>query len=71
MNNTPTLSEVKKQIEDGIIKIERSDGIIRELKMSPELQKAMKKSVKRYEALQKRIAKSLLKYAIDEIPFGS
>jgi len=50
------LAVVKAQICEGKVILELDDGNIRTIRMSPELQKSMKKRVKEYEAAIKKIS---------------
>ena len=56
--------KVKEQIEEGIVPIENGK-ITRIFRMSPELQEAMKKKVKKYErAKKKMLAQILARYGL-------
>ena len=55
------MDEVRKEIEAGEISVPREDGTTFIIKMSPELQKAMKRKLDRYDRFMKAKFKRVFK----------
>jgi membrane peptidoglycan carboxypeptidase len=54
------LENVKKEVENGCVQVDK-DGLIVSFKMSPKLQRSMKKSISKYEKLMSKWHKTTMK----------